>query len=119
MVLQLSEGLKGRNITCDNFFCSVPLAKEFSSRGQTIVGTVRKNRKELPAEFVNPKNRKAHSTIKGYYEDNVLISYCPKKGKTVVLLSNMHDSITFSEKEDKKPNIIEFYNETKGGVDTL
>ena len=31
----------------------------------------------------------------------------------------MHDSITFSEKEDKKPNIIEFYNETKGGVDTL
>ena len=31
----------------------------------------------------------------------------------------MHDSVTCSEKEEKKPDIIEFYNSNKGGVDNL
>ncbi|XP_068227725.1 piggyBac transposable element-derived protein 4-like [Palaemon carinicauda] len=32
IVPQLTEGLKGRNITCDNFFCSLDLAKELKKR---------------------------------------------------------------------------------------
>ncbi|KAJ4438771.1 hypothetical protein ANN_14722 [Periplaneta americana] len=45
----------------------------------------------------------------------VLLSYVPKKGKYVLLLSNMHQGASVSE--SGLPEIIEFYNSTKGGVD--
>ena len=49
------------------------------------------------------------------------MSYVPKKGKTVVLMSSMHhdDKIDKSTGELMKPDIISFYNSTKDGVDCL
>ncbi|XP_068222134.1 piggyBac transposable element-derived protein 4-like [Palaemon carinicauda] len=79
IVLQLTEGLKGRNVTSDNFFCGLDLAKELKKRKQTIVGTIRKIRKELPVEFCNPKGMTRSTTLEGYYEENIIISYCPRK----------------------------------------
>jgi hypothetical protein len=47
-----------------------------------------------------------------------LVSYVPKKNKSVVLLSSLqHDSAICSN--SGKPEIIEFYNKTKGRVDML
>lgn len=47
-----------------------------------------------------------------------LVSYLPKPSKMVLLLSTCHEgtSITYPS---KKPEIIEYYNNTKGGVDTF
>ena len=47
------------------------------------------------------------------------VSYCPKKGKLVTLLSTMHDQPQIdSNTEKKKPKMILDYNSTKAGVDT-
>jgi hypothetical protein len=46
------------------------------------------------------------------------VSYVPKKNKSVVLLSSLHhDSAICSD--SGMPEIIEFYNKTKGAVDML
>ena len=60
IVLKLSEPFQksGRNITSDNFFTNLELGRKLLIQNLTIVGTIRKNRKELPAEFVSTKDRK-------------------------------------------------------------
>ncbi|KAB0805400.1 hypothetical protein PPYR_02396 [Photinus pyralis] len=112
----------GRNVTCDNWFTSFPLILKLKTDHKlTLVGTVRKNKKELPAEFVNTKARPLQSTMFGFQEETTILSYVPKKGKNVILASSMHhdDKIDMSTGEKFKPEIITFYNCTKGGVDTV
>ena len=57
VVMSLSESLKqsGRNITCDNFFTSLSLANNLNKSGLTLVGTMKSNRCELPANFRTPQ----------------------------------------------------------------
>jgi len=45
-----------RNITGDNWFTSVPLVNKLLEKGLTYVGTIRKNKCEIPEEMTN-KNR--------------------------------------------------------------
>ncbi|KAL1279369.1 hypothetical protein QQF64_026042 [Cirrhinus molitorella] len=42
VVLQMSEGLQGHNITCDNFFTSYRLGEELLKRKITMLGTIKK-----------------------------------------------------------------------------
>jgi hypothetical protein len=57
-------------------------------------------------------------SIFGFTKDLTLVSYVPKKNKSVVLLSSLHhDSAICSD--SGKPEIIEFYNKMKGAVDML
>ena len=60
----------------------------------------------------------------GFREKLTLVSYIPKsksKKKNVVLISSMHQDKKIDEAtgEDKKPEIITFYDSTKGGVDVV
>ena len=60
----------------------------------------------------------------GFREKLSLVSYVPKsksKKKNVALISSMHQDkkIDKATGEDKKPEIITFYNSTKGGVDVV
>ncbi|XP_027874871.1 piggyBac transposable element-derived protein 4-like [Xiphophorus couchianus] len=119
VVLDMSNGLRGHNITCDNFFTSYNLGQELLKRKLTMVGTVRKNRAELPAELLVTKNRDPHSSMFAFTDNTALVSYCPKKGKNVVLMSTLHKNAEISTREDHKPTMILDYNATKGGVDNL
>ena len=62
VVLDLCEGVTDRNVTCDNFFTSYALATELAKKRMTIVGTIRKNRKELPPVLLQMKKKPVYST---------------------------------------------------------
>lgn len=61
IVIKLCERFynSGRNITCDNFFTDFSLAEELYVRHLTLVGTVRKNKTDLPREFIDCKKKRS------------------------------------------------------------
>ncbi|XP_051915601.1 piggyBac transposable element-derived protein 4-like [Hippocampus zosterae] len=119
VVLDLTEGLRGHNITCDNFFTSYALGQELLKRKLTMVGTVRKNKPELPPALIDTKDRVPLSSKFAFTETTTMVSYIPKKRKNVTLISTLHKDAAVSSREDKKPAIILDYNRCKGGVDVL
>ncbi|CAJ1087251.1 piggyBac transposable element-derived protein 4-like [Xyrichtys novacula] len=90
----VTEGLRDRNVTCDNFFTSYELGQQLLKRKMTMVGTVRKKK---------PEN----------------LPYVPKKNKNVLLVSTKHTEAEVTDCHDRKPVIILDYNRCKGGVDNL
>ena len=81
LVLKLSEPFNksGRNIACDNFFTNLELGRKLLMQNLTIVGTIQKNRSELPAKFVSTKDRKESATLYGHQKEAMIVSYCRKK----------------------------------------
>lgn len=122
IVKTLVETIKNtqRNVTFDNWFTSVPLASDLLQKGITCIGTIRKNKIELPPQFVDLKfqGRKVGSSLFLYHDDITAVSYKAKTNKMVTLISTMHDEPDLHP-YSKKPQIIHSYNATKGGVDTL
>lgn len=121
VVLDLCEGIVDRNVTCDNFFTSYKLAEELQKQHMTIVGTIRKNRVEIPPTLVQLKRKPVYST-EFVYEHKlqaILLSYIPKKNRSISLLSTYHNKLEFEETEKRKPSIISFYNKNKFGVDIM
>lgn len=112
-----------RNITIDNWFTSVPLALDLLKNHKlTIVGTLRRDKREVPPEFVTTKHKEVYSSRFGFHPEKMtLVSYVPNRKKVVLGLSTMHydKKIDESTGEQKKPDIITFYNVTKGGVDVV
>jgi hypothetical protein len=121
VVKELAEYLldNGRNITMDNFFTSVPLAEDLLARRTTLVGTLRKNKRDIPKSFSDAKGRTVYSTSFAYCGQLTLCSYCPKKNKVIPMLSSMHHDAAVSNEPERKPDIILCYNQTKSGVDNL
>lgn len=109
----------GRNITCDNYFTDYDLAMNLLHQQLTLVGTVKKNKRFIPIEFQPKRGRAENSSIFGFQAKCTLVSYVPKKNKAVILLSTMHHTDDIVVEKNRKPEIIEFYNETKVGVDAL
>lgn len=107
-----------RNLTTDNWYTCYPLGLSLLKKGITIVGTLRKDKREIPPQFLPHKDREIGSSIFGYQKDFTLVSYVPKRNKSVVLLSTMHDQGVI-DNETEKPEVILDYNMTKGGVDTV
>ena len=116
-VLGLVDCIEGtnRNITTDNYYTSIPLAKELKSRKLTLVGTLKKNKTCIPPCFLT---KSSEGTL--YYgfdklNDFTLLSVTPKKNKKVIFLSSMHQT---KNSEGNKEEINLYYNKTKGGVDS-
>lgn len=107
-----------RNVTADNWFSSVELVTELKKRGLTYLGTLKKNKREIPNAFLPNKNRASNTSLYGFTNEITLLSYVPRKSKAVLLISSMHHSVK-DDKETSKPEIIADYNMTKGGVDSL
>jgi hypothetical protein len=87
----------------------------------TIIGTIRKNKREVPPSFVSTKNRPVFSSYFGFSNNKTLVSYKANKKKIVTLISTMHHDkkVTQTTQEKLKPEIIMAYNSTKSGVDTM
>lgn len=119
-VLTLTEPIYGtnRNVTGDNWFTSIELVDALKQKNLTYVGTIRKNKREIPSQFQPHRNRPVLSSVYGFQSDKTLVSFVPKRNTSVTLVSSMHHE-SLSNPESGKPEIIEFYNSTKGGVDAL
>jgi len=110
----------GRTVKTDNFFTSIDLANQLNNKKLTLVGTMKqkKKKREIPQEFKPARQRDENSSIFGFTNDLTLVSYVPKKNKSVVLLSSLHhDSAICSD--SGKPEITEIYNKTKCAVDMM
>ena len=104
----------------DNFFTSVPAARTLLQHQLTVVGTMRKCKREIPVCMKTAKSRQTKTSVFGFNDQLTMVSYVPKKNKAVILLSTMHHGISIVEEDPKKrPEIIKFYNETKIGVDLV
>lgn len=124
IVFRLVKPIEGtcRNITGDNWFSSIPLVQALlKEKKLTYVGTLRKNKAEIPKEFLPGKEREINSSRFGFMEDCSMVSYCPKKNKCVLVISSLHmdGKIDPQTGEQQKPDMITFYNQTKVGVDLL
>ena len=108
----------GINLTTDNWYTSVPLSEYLLMKNITLLGTVRKNKREIPPSFLPNKNKPVGTSVYGFQKDKVLVSYTPKKNKAVLLLSTMHEEGATDE-QTGKPVMIVDYNKTKIGVDMV
>ncbi|XP_045454224.1 piggyBac transposable element-derived protein 4-like [Melitaea cinxia] len=122
-VVELSRPIERsrRNITMDNWFTSIPLAKKLLEKDLTLVGTTRKNKSEIPQSFLELTGREQNTALFAYDGALTLLSYCPPKKshkKVVIMLSTLHDTPDKSN-EVQLSEIIHFYNKTKGGVDVF
>lgn len=124
IVLRMSNHISGtgRNITMDNWFTSLPLVEKLITEHKlTSIGTIRKNKTQLPVEFTKPAARPVCTSMFGFRNNCTLVSYKPSKNKNVLVVSSMHhhDDIDQETGVQQKPIIITDYNRTKGGVDTV
>ena len=121
VVLEISKPYyhSGRCITIDNFFTTISLAQSLWLNGLKLVGTLRKNKTEIPPELLPNKNKCIYSNTHVFSSYLSLVSYVPRKNKAVLVLSTYHHMALTDYSELQKPDIILFYNKTKGGVDTL
>lgn len=123
VVKRLVQPISGtrRNITMDDWFSSVSLAKALlKDNNLTIVATIQKNEKEIPSSFVTSERRELYSSKFRFSKNMTLVSYVPKKKKTALLLSTMHYDDALNDDDPKKiPQIIEFYNRTKESIDVF
>jgi hypothetical protein len=108
-------------LTGDNWFTSVPLVRKLLELNTTYVGTIRKNKREIPPEFQANSSKEPNSSMFEFQKDMTLVSYIPKKKRSVILISSMHDNDAIDETTASlmKPEIITFYNQNKFGVDVV
>lgn len=86
-----------------------------------MVGTVRKNKREISPEFLISKGRDLYSSYFSFSKNKSIVSYKAKSKKKVLIASEMHNhkDIDINTGEKLKPEMITFYNSTKSGVDTM
>ena len=112
---------KGYNVTTDNYFTSLKLAEEFKQFKTTILGTIRKQRREVPNTDLITKDKSLHtSEIYSSPSGCSLTIYKAKKKKVVCSPSSMHRNVNIHQGHKKKlPETVQYYNKSKVGVDAL
>ena len=117
VVLKLIDPLlkKSYNVTCDNYFTSLPLSLKLAQNNCSLVCTIRHNRKEIPN--ILKTKRKLHDTVivKSKEDIAVTITSCQcKKSKSVKILSTLHPSVSIPEENNpKKTRVCSFLQQNK------
>jgi len=78
------------------------LAEELLKNSLTYVGTLRKNRGEIPADMLPDRKRPIHPSLFGFHDKFTVVSYVPKVNEAVVLLSTLHHDQSTADDEQKK-----------------
>lgn len=91
----------GRHTTCDNYFSSISLFDEMLQLQTTMLGTLRKNKTEVPSVMLQ-KQEKDTSTF-AYDDTKVMIGYAPQNNKKVLLLSTVN--ARYNDKVDTNKNL--------------
>jgi len=105
---------EGRCITGDNYFSSLALTQFLLQERTTYVGTVRKNRRELPPASKTTAGRKRGDTQHFYTENATLCSFWDKGTAPVILMSSMH-SRQLQNTAEGKSDIVLFYDQGRRG----
>lgn len=122
--------LQGVNLTTDNLYSSIPLARKLLAKKMTFLGTLRKNRRGLTPNMKKTHGRDHLSTIVWFEKTGSkklsLTSYVSKsksKGwKNILVLSSIPNLATIGFTKDdtkKKSGLIKVYDFTKGGTDIV
>lgn len=79
--LYLTDTIKGsnRNCTMDNWFSSCEVAEKLLERKLTMVGTMRKNKADIPKQLIETKGKEVNSSLFVFDPNSTLVSYVPKK----------------------------------------
>ena len=101
----------------DNFFTSMKLAQYLLARDTTILGTMNRQRRELPPYVREKANLLVTKVMKT--TDATLTVYQSKPNKNVCILSTMHTGVSIGGDPKKKPVSVTDYNKTKYGVDIM
>lgn len=108
------------NITMDNYFTSDDTTIDLLENHKlTVVGILRANKTCIPQHF---KLRcEENTSLFGFQEKITIVSYVPKPRKMVYLMSSMHHDCAIDSEtgQQRKTEIITFYNATKSGVDVV
>jgi len=92
VVLKLMEPFldKGRTVAMDNFFTSLSLANRLLQQNTTLLGTINKIRRELPATAKETSGRQLHST-QVFKSGSALLTVYATKKKEICLSSEYHE----------------------------
>jgi hypothetical protein len=103
---------KSRGATTDNFLTSLILAENLMRRDITLCSTKIRNRNEIPHELLPKETRGVESSIFALHDEVNLVSYVPKKNRTVIALSTGHHDSKVGDEMSHKPDAILHYNAT-------
>ena len=125
--LSANSRLAGRNFSFNQLYTSIPLAKWLLQKQITCIGTMKLNRKGIPDELKENKNRELLSS-EIYWDGNspllislILIFSKHLKGKQNVILLSTTPPILGITKDDGKSKlgIYKVHDFTKGGTDII
>ena len=112
--------LRGTNISMDRYYTSIPTAQWLFVKKITCIVTIQTNRKRIPAEMKEKKQREPYSLMSCKQEGGpvILNSYVVKtksKGKKNVLLLQTTNAVHYKTSgENAKPLVYKVYDYTKG-----
>ena len=86
-----------RNFTTDNWYESVPLTEDLLKNEITLVGTMKKNKPDIPPEMRPKKDREVLTSKFTFRKDMMMASYVPKQKKAVIMLSTMYSDASIDE----------------------
>nr|CAH7722402.1 unnamed protein product [Callosobruchus chinensis] len=109
---------RGRTLITDNWYTSVNLAETLQTRSTHLIGTLRKNRKNLPKDVVEAKLKKGEIVAKQNKKNVVVMKWQDKRD--VLFLSTKHKDdmieVTHREGPKRKPAAIIEYNNAKSFI---
>ena len=106
VVLDLyTTDLKSRNVIFDYFFTPYELLLK---RNMTMTGTIRK-KMSIPPILLDVKDKLVFSLTFAFTENTAMVSYIPKRNKSVILQNMLHNRKDVTSDIDKNPRIILHY----------